>query len=108
MMDSDTNSNDSCWVTTFVFIWGFVLGAGAAILIAPEPGTALRERLARGAKTAQEEFSEVAGETKEAFRSLSQDTQRTVKHAASRLNTALESTKQALSTEPPNPGQSDI
>ena len=104
-MDSDTQSNDSCWVTTFVFIWGFVLGAGAAILMAPEPGPALRERLARGAKTAQEEFSEVAGETKEAFRSISQDTQRTVKHAASRLNTALESTKQALTADSPNQGQ---
>ena len=108
MMDADTQSNDSCWVTTFVFIWGFILGAGAAILMAPEPGTVLRERLARGAKTAQEEFSEVAGETKEAFRSLSQDTQRTVKQAASRFNTAFESTKQAMITDPKSHGEPDI
>jgi len=104
-MSSDTQSNDSCWVTTFVFIWGFILGAGAAVLMAPEPGTVLRERLARGAKTAQEEFAEVADETKEALRSLSQDTQRTVKHAASRFGTAFETTKQALSNDPLAPNR---
>ncbi len=101
-MGSDAQSSDSCWVTTFVFIWGFILGAGSAILMAPEPGPVLRERLARGAKTAQEEFSGVADETKEAFRSLSQDTQRTVKQAASRFSSAFESTKQAIASDPPS------
>ena len=94
-MAQDTSS-DSCWVTTFVFISGFILGAGAAILMAPEPGANLRGRLAKGAKTAQEEFAEVANETKEAFRSISQDTQRTVKQAAARLTDAVEATKQAV------------
>jgi len=89
-------SSDSCWVTTFVFISGFILGAGAAILMAPEPGANLRGRLAKGAKTAQDEFSEVANETKEAFRSISQDTQRTVKQAAARITDAVEATKKAV------------
>ena len=64
--------------------------------MAPETGTSIRQRLARGAKIAQEEFGDVANETKEAFRSISQDTQRTVKQAASRLNDAVEATKQAV------------
>ncbi len=95
-MGQDTSADDSCWVTTFVFISGFILGASAAILMAPEPGASIRGRLAKGAKTAQEEFADVANETKEAFRSISQETQRTVKQAAARLTNAVEATKQAV------------
>ncbi|MDT7041778.1 YtxH domain-containing protein [Candidatus Nitronereus thalassa] len=95
-MAQDMSSDDSCWVTTFVFISGLILGAGAAILLAPEPGANLRGRLAKGAKIAQEEFGEVANETKEALRVISQDTQRTVKKAASRINDAVEATKNAV------------
>ena len=98
-MEQDTSSNDSCWVTTFVFISGFILGAGAAILMAPEPGTNIRNRLAKGAKIAQEEFGNVANETKKAFRSISQDTQRTVKHAASSITNAVEATKKAVTAD---------
>ncbi len=116
-MEHDTSSDDSCWVTTFVFISGFILGAGAAIFMAPEPGSSLRGRLAKGAKTAQEEFAEVANETKDAFRAISQETQRTVKQAASRITNAVEATKQAVisdkedtpsapSFEPPKPDNS--
>ena len=95
-MGQDMSSDDSCWVTTFVFISGLILGAGAAILLAPEPGVNLRGRLAKGAKIAQEEFGEVANETKEALRVISQDTQRTVKKAASRITDAVEATKKAV------------
>ena len=95
-MEQETSSTDSCWVTTFVFISGFILGAGAAILMAPESGLSLRNRLAKGAKTVQEEFGDVANETKEAFHTLSQDTQRTMRQAAARLTNAVEATKQAV------------
>lgn len=108
-MGQDTTSDDSCWVTTFVFISGFILGAGAAIFMAPEPGASLRGRLAKGARTAQEEFAEVANETKDAFRSISQDTQRTVKQAASRITNAVEATKQAvIANEEDNPSTSSF
>lgn len=107
-MSQDNSSNDSCWVNTFVFISGFIFGAAAAILMAPEPGANIRNRLAKGARIAQEEFGGVANETKEAFRSISQDTQRTVKQAASRITDAVEATKKAViegeeenSTSPP-------
>ena len=102
-MGQDMSSNDSCWVTTFVFISGFILGAGAAILMTPEPGTNIRNRLAKGAKAAQEEFGDVANETKEAFRSISQDTQRTVKQAASRITNAVEATKKAVIADDDTP-----
>jgi len=87
--------------------------------MAPEPGSSLRGRLAKGAKTAQEEFADVANETKDAFRSISQETQRTVKQAASRITNAVEATKQAViaeeedtpsmpSYEPPGPDKSSF
>ena len=98
-MEQNMSSNDSCWVTTFVFISGFILGAGAAILMTPEPGTNIRNRLAKGAKIAQEEFGDVANEAREAFRSISQDTQRTVKQAASRITDAVEATKKAVTAD---------
>ena len=62
----------------------------------PEPGSSIRSRLAKGAKIAQEEFGDVANETREAFRSISQDTKRTMKQAAARINDAVEATKQAV------------
>jgi len=43
-MDGQGNSSDSGTINTFVFIAGFLLGAGAALLLAPEAGTKVRER----------------------------------------------------------------
>ena len=107
-MEQDMASNDSCWITTFVFISGFILGAGAAILMTPEPGTNIRNRLAKGAKIAQEEFGDVANETKEAFHSISQDTQRTIKQAASRITDAVEATKKAVTADDDTPSSSSF
>ena len=107
-MEQDMPSNDSCWITTFVFISGFILGAGAAILMTPEPGTNIRNRLAKGAKIAQEEFGDVANETKEAFHSISQDTQRTIKQAASRITDAVEATKKAVTAADDTPSSSSF
>lgn len=98
-MSHDPDSSDSGWVTTFVFIGGFILGASAAFLLAPEPGSILRERLSRGAKTAQEELSDMALETKEAVGHLTKEAQRTVKQTASRFSAAVDATKEALTTD---------
>ncbi len=95
-MDNQGNSGDSGWVNTFVFIAGFLLGAGAALLVAPETGATIRERLARGAKKAQDEFSGVASDTKDTFNTLSQEAQHAVKNTATRFNAAVEATKDAI------------
>ncbi len=99
-MGNGNQSNDSGWVNTFVFIAGFILGAGAAFLMAPEPGTTLRGRLVKGAKAAQEELTEVASQTQEAFSALGRDAQRTVKQTASKLTAAVDATKKAIKSEP--------
>ncbi|MDR4495819.1 MAG: YtxH domain-containing protein [Nitrospirales bacterium] len=95
-MDDHTTHGDSGWVNTFVFVAGFLLGAGTAIMLAPESGSQLRHRLARGAKTAQDEFSDIAAQTKDALTSLKEEAKRSVKQAGERLHTAVDATKQSV------------
>ena len=99
-MDNQDYSDDSGWVNTFVFIAGAILGAGAALMLTPEPGNTLRQRLARGAKTAQDEISDMAADTKETLNTWSKDTQQTLKQAASRVTAAVDATKQSVKTLP--------
>ncbi|GJL56724.1 MAG: hypothetical protein NPIRA02_38560 [Nitrospirales bacterium] len=99
-MDHQEYSDDSGWVNTFVFIAGVALGAGAALLMAPEPGNSLRGRLARGARTAQEEFSGLATDTKDTLNTWTKDTQQTLKTAASRVTAAVDATKQSVKAQP--------
>ena len=98
-MDEHTTQGDSGWVNTFVFIAGFLLGAGTAILLTPETGSQLRNRLARGAKTAQDEFSDMASQTKEAVHAWSEEARKTMKQAATRVNSAVDTTKHAVKTD---------
>ena len=95
-MANEGSSGDSCMVNTFVFIAGFLLGAGAALLMAPEAGSNVRERLSRGVKTAQDEFSVVASDTKDAFNTLSHEAHHAMKNTATRFNAAVEATKDAI------------
>lgn len=104
-MSHHSNSTDSGWVTTFVFVGGFLIGAIAAILMTPESGPALRQRLARGARTAQEELSEIAEETKDKMVSLAREAQVTMKHTASRLGSALDATREALKSKTDTPSE---
>ncbi len=97
----DTTQQDTGWVNTFVFIAGFLLGAGTAIMLTPESGTQLRTRLSRGAKTAQDEFSDMAAQTKEAVNAWSQEAKETMKHAAARVNSAVDATKHSVKASPP-------
>lgn len=98
-MDEHTTQGDSSWVNTFVFIAGVLLGAGTAILLTPDSGSQFRRRLTRGAKTAQEEFSDMASQTKEAMQAWSEEAKTTMKQAATRVNSAVDATKQAVKTE---------
>lgn len=97
-MNDYNNQSDSSWVNSFVFIAGFLLGAGTAIMLTPESGTQLRHRVARGARTAQDEFSDMASQTKEAMHNWSEEAKETMKQAANRVNSAVDATKQAVKT----------
>ncbi len=100
MMSDYNGQGDSSWVNGFVFIAGFLLGAGTAIMLTPESGTQLRGRIVRGARTAQDEFSEMAAQTKEAMQTWSEEAKETMKHAATRVNSAVDTTKQAVKSSP--------
>ena len=102
-MDGQGNSSDSGTINTFVFIAGFLLGAGAALLLAPEAGTKVRERVARGVRTAQDEFSGIATETKDALGTLSQEAQHAMKNTATRFTSAVDATKEAIKNSPREP-----
>ena len=102
-MSDNNGQGDSGFVNTFVFIAGFLLGAGAAIMLTPESGSQLRNRISRGARTAQDEFSEMAAQTKEAMQAWSEEAKETMKHAATRVNSAVDTTKQAVKTSPVEP-----
>ena len=100
-MDHQDYSNDSSWVNTFVFIAGAILGAGAALLLTPESGNMVRDRIARGAKTAQDEFSDMASDTKETLHTLSANAQEKVKQAKTRVTAAVDATKQSVKSVSP-------
>lgn len=97
-MDEQTSQGDSGWVNIFVFVAGFLLGAGTAIMLTPESGAQIRNRLARGAKTAQDEFTDMASQTKDAFHTLSEEAKQTFKQTGTRLQSAVDATKQSMKT----------
>lgn len=100
-MDEKEDLEKSGGSTLFwAFFTGAACGASLAILLAPEPGSRVRERLNRGARTAQDEFSTVASGTKEAVEALGNDARQTFKQTATRLNAAIEATKAAIKAEP--------
>jgi gas vesicle protein len=82
-----------------VFLAGAVMGAGVALLAAPESGARMRRRLARGARTAQEELAGVVEGTREALEALTKDARQTLRHTAMRLTDAMEATKDALKSD---------
>jgi gas vesicle protein len=82
------------------FLGGGLIGACAALLVTPESGAVLRKRLLRGAKTAQDELAEMATETREAVEALGKDARQALKRTATRFNTAIETTKEAIKAGP--------
>ncbi len=100
---ADDGSGGGCsgGTVTCAFLFGILTGMGAALLMAPERGDTLRRRLARGAKVAGEELSDVASETREALEAIGKDARQTLKRTASRLSSALDATKAAIQKDEP-------
>ena len=96
---SQTMQQSQTGTIMMAFLIGALVGAGTAMLLAPEPGIRMRRRLVDGARAAQEELAGVAAETKEAFGMLTKDARQTLRQTASRLNAALEATRDAITGE---------
>lgn len=84
---------------SIAFIIGAAVGAGVALFTAPHSGNEMRRRIASGMKTAQEELSEVAEETREAVGALSKDARQTLRHTALRLTDVVAAAKDAFTAE---------
>ena len=85
---------------------GLVVGVAAALVAAPESGTAVRSRLKRGMDTAKKEFDETVGEMKEDWSAVGSEICDSVKRTASRVKQAAEVTKDALTADSET-GESD-
>jgi gas vesicle protein len=81
------------------FTIGAAVGAGVALYMAPHSGSEMRRRLASGAKTAQEELSEVIEETRGAIDALAKDARQTLRQTAWRLTEVVAATKDAFHAE---------
>jgi gas vesicle protein len=93
----------SAFAVMVAFVSGVLVGTGAALLVAPEAGVQIRRRLGRGVRTVQGELADIAAETTEALAALSKDARQTLRHTATRLNAALDATREALTTDSPIP-----
>ena len=78
---------------------GLLAGAVVTLLTTPESGTSVRTRLKRGAEAAKRELGEIAGETKESWDKVRDDTEDAVKRTATRIKEAARVTKEALSED---------
>lgn len=87
--------------TTVLAAFGIGLLAGAVVtlLTTPESGTSVRKRLKRGAEAAKHELDEIAGETKESWERVRDDTGEAVKRTAIRIKEAARVTKEALAED---------
>jgi gas vesicle protein len=81
------------------FTIGAAVGAGVALYLAPHSGSEMRRRITSGAKTAQEELSEVVEETRGAIEALAKDARQTLKQTAWRLTEVVTATKEAFHAE---------
>lgn len=81
------------------FTIGAAVGAGVALYMAPHSGSEMRRRITSGAKTAQEELSEVVEETRGAIEALAKDARQTLRQTAWRLTEVVTATKDAFQAE---------
>jgi len=81
------------------FVAGALLAGAAVLLTAPESGPDVRRRLARGARTAQEELSDIVEETRTALEGLKKDARQTLRRTALRLADSIDATITAVKHE---------
>jgi len=78
---------------------GLLAGAVVTLLTTPESGTSVRTRLKRGAEAAKRELGEMAGETKESWDRVRNETGEAVMRTAIKIKEAARVTKEALAEE---------
>jgi gas vesicle protein len=89
----------SSGAVAFAFLAGAIIGAGAALLMAPQTGAETRELLRGYAKKAEEEVREKAKEARATLDTAIEQGKEFIKEKKSVLSSAFEAGKEAMRKE---------
>jgi gas vesicle protein len=81
------------------FVLGGIVGAGAALLTAPQSGRETREKIKEFADETRKKATEYAGQVKEKVSSVVEDGRHFVEEKKSLISTAIDAGKDAYSKE---------
>ena len=81
------------------FVLGGIVGAGAALLTAPQSGRETREKIKEFADETRKKATEYAGQVKEKVSSVVEDGKHFVEEKKSLISTAIDAGKDAYSKE---------
>ena len=89
----------SAGAVAFAFLAGAIIGAGAALLLAPQTGAETRTMLKGYAKKAEEEAIEKAQEAKQTFEKAIEQGKQFINEKKTVLTAAFEAGKEAMRKE---------
>jgi gas vesicle protein len=89
----------SAGAVAFAFLAGAIIGAGAALLLAPQTGAEARTMLKGYAKKAEEEAIEKAQEAKQTFEKAIEQGKQFINEKKTVLTAAFEAGKEAMKKE---------
>jgi len=89
----------SAGAVAFAFLAGAIIGAGAALLLAPQSGAETRTMLKSYAKKAEEEALEKAQEAKQTFEKAIEQGKQFINEKKTVLTAAFEAGKEAMRKE---------
>ena len=89
----------SAGAVAFAFLAGAIIGAGAALLLAPQTGAETRTMLKGYAKKAEEEAIEKAHEAKQTFEKAIEQGKQFINEKKTVLTAAFEAGKEAMRKE---------
>jgi gas vesicle protein len=81
------------------FVLGGIVGAGAALLMAPQSGRETREKIKEFADETRKKATEYAGQVKEKVSSVVEDGKHFVEDKKSLISTAIDAGKEAYQKE---------
>ena len=96
--------NEACGSFTVAFISGVVLGAVAAVLLAPQSGETTRRAIRGYARRTEEEVLEKAGEIRSQMSETIEEGKRFLNETKSTIASAFEAAKTAFKKEMANRG----
>ena len=98
-MECEEYGNSTLGSAAFAFLAGCIVGAGAALLLAPQSGKETRDMLKDYAKDAEGKAREKAKEAKDTFQSAVEQGKQYINEKKARLTSAVEAGSEAFKKE---------